>query len=645
MSEQLTVLAGRVLTMEDGTCLDDQAITLHDGRIAALGHRNETALMGRVVDWRDRTVMPGLADMHAHVDERADMLVNLAHGVTLLRNMWGTPWHLRWRDRVAVGLERGPYLVTTSPIVDGRGLSGTTFWPGSACVETAEEARAAVRRWVELGYSQVKAYNWLSHEALQGLGDACAEAGIILAGHCPASMTVQEAMEHGQTCFEHLTNYEYGALTDDGRTRLDGLLASGVSRWHPDVAEARTAMDPSRLADLAAEVAGRGVASAATLIVLDRMFGPKDFDDPRLALVSPTMVDVWRPENHVILAGMSPEERKRAGAAAQERTRRVVSALRDAGAKVLVGTDAPNPFVFQGSSVVEEMQLLVEAGYGIPEVLQMATRGAADFLGLDDRGRLTVGSAADLIAVNGDPRNSLVPLRQPSGVIVAGEVLERADLDRLLAEARSLLSAPPEELPDLGDAEGEELVGTYIRSNFDRVAGMTAVSCCAKGGGLARWTERTAERHRSETKRTVIDSTGLLVEAHVFRRHVDGEERVDVERGVDGSSYRVSITHLDGAITDATVEGPVIPSHDLGAHAFLASMARIGDEEVRALTLRESLLNGLPPRPATVLRSGGSFVVKDRSADVNVSADESFNELHVRDATEFLSLDRQDEAG
>ena len=640
MTATFTLLAGRVATMSDDGVLEDQAIEIADGRIVSLSDRETAVLASRVVDWRDRTVVPALADMHSHVSERADMLSNLAHGVTLLRNMWGNPWHLFWQKQVAAGREVGPHLVTTSPIVDGRGVTGTTFWPGSACVETAEQAHATVSRWAELGYAQVKAYNWLSHEALQALGDACAAAGISLVGHCPQDMTLQEAMGHGQTCFEHLTNYEYGALTPDSRQQLDTMLSSGVGRWHPDVAEARTGIDDARLRDLAAEVADRGVTSAATLIVLNRMFGEKDFDDPRLAWVPPAMIDFWRPENNIILRNLTPVDRNRIGTAAAERTGRVLGALRDAGARVLVGTDAPNPFVFQGSSVVEEMELLVAAGYSPAEVLRMATLDAADFLGLADRGRIGVGAVADLVGVIGDPVSSPAALRDPAGVIVAGQVLERRDLDRLLDEAREMLAAPADgELPAL--QADEELVGDYSRASFGRPAGRVRVSCCSPAAGLQRWTETSIDRDRVESRCTVIDGAGFVVEAQVDRVHGGSRDSATVRLSEDGASYELSVAHLDGSTTRGTMAGPMLPSHDLGAPALLAALALTDGQDLQALTLRDALDNGLIPEPVPVVRDGDGHVLQSKSSHIRVTGGDDLATYEVAEPTDVLTFTRQ----
>ena len=200
-----TILAGVVISMTDRGVLRDQAITVEGGRITAIEPRENGRISGNVVDWRERTLIPGLADCHVHVEEKADMLLNLAHGITTVRNMRGKPWHLDWRRRVEEGKELGPQVVTSTPMADGQGAPGTTVWPNSAMISDRDAAHRAVNRWAELGYQQVKAYQWLSADALAGLGEACRDTGLPLVGHCPQSLTVHEAIDRGQIGFEHLT--------------------------------------------------------------------------------------------------------------------------------------------------------------------------------------------------------------------------------------------------------------------------------------------------------------------------------------------------------------------------------------------------------------------------------------------------------
>ncbi len=76
---------------------------------------------------------------------------------------------------------------------------------------------------------------------------------------------------------------------------------------------------------------------------------------------------------------------------------------RELGVPVALGTDAGSLGVHHGISVREELRLLLEAGYTLPEAVQCATMTGAGLLGIRNMGTLTTGMPASWIAVKGGP--------------------------------------------------------------------------------------------------------------------------------------------------------------------------------------------------------------------------------------------------
>jgi imidazolonepropionase-like amidohydrolase len=76
---------------------------------------------------------------------------------------------------------------------------------------------------------------------------------------------------------------------------------------------------------------------------------------------------------------------------------------RELGVRVALGTDAGSLGVHHGISVREELKLLLEAGYTLPEAVQSATKTGAELLGIPEMGTLTPGMPASWIAVKGGP--------------------------------------------------------------------------------------------------------------------------------------------------------------------------------------------------------------------------------------------------
>jgi imidazolonepropionase-like amidohydrolase len=88
------------------------------------------------------------------------------------------------------------------------------------------------------------------------------------------------------------------------------------------------------------------------------------------------------------------------------------------------GTDTGPPGRFQGYFEHLELELLADAGLSPAAILAMATRGAADCLGLADMGDLAVGRWADLVVLTGDPLADIRASRTIESVWIGGRRLE-----------------------------------------------------------------------------------------------------------------------------------------------------------------------------------------------------------------------------
>ena len=103
-----------VIPMDRETVLHDQTVLIEDHKIIALGPADNTTVPGdaSIINGRAKYLIPGLAEMHAHVTslESVDHTLTLyvANGVTTARGMLGQPWHLKLRDNIANGSVLGP---------------------------------------------------------------------------------------------------------------------------------------------------------------------------------------------------------------------------------------------------------------------------------------------------------------------------------------------------------------------------------------------------------------------------------------------------------------------------------------------------------------------------------------------------------
>ena len=121
LAESLAIVNVNVIPMTSEVVLPGRSVVVTDGRIVAIGDVDTTALPedAAIIDGTDRYLMPGLAEMHAHVpgassqDLERVLGLFVANGVTLTRGMLGQPSHIELRRLLAEGEILGPRLFTS----------------------------------------------------------------------------------------------------------------------------------------------------------------------------------------------------------------------------------------------------------------------------------------------------------------------------------------------------------------------------------------------------------------------------------------------------------------------------------------------------------------------------------------------------
>jgi hypothetical protein len=197
-----------------------------------------------------------------------------------------------------------------------------------------------------------------------------------------------------------------------------------------------------KLAPLAGIVARSKVWVVPTLHLFNTVFAAGETDStirarPDFKLIPASELDfLWRARNQYwhgpASAVRTPARRQRY----VELRNRVAKALADSGANLLVGSDAPDWFMSEGYTFHRELEALVEAGLTPAQVLRMATRNAAEFLGATaEWGTIEVGKRADLVLLDANPLADIRSSTKIRGTMIGGRWLPRAELDRLTGVA------------------------------------------------------------------------------------------------------------------------------------------------------------------------------------------------------------------
>lgn len=402
-----------------------QSIVIQNGRIAAVGPAGSVALPrdARRVDADGRFVIPGLWDMHVHLDVPAGrevLAAYVANGVTGVRDMGGNWDTLRsWRRDIAEGRLVGPRIVASGPYLEGNPQPIPHIR-----IQTADEARRGVDSLARLGVNFVKVHTGITREMFFAIATRAREAGIPFAGHVPRVVGAADASEAGQRSIEHLLTVPTPCSPSDSvrllpryavqrvlgpcsSAPLDSLFAAFVRN--------RTWVTPTYVATV--EVAGwprRAVPGDAYARFLPDTL--KRF----VAAIFP-MPDSVPPDADVVGRDMLSRRVALAGA------------MRRAGVRLLAGTDAPLRNSPPGFGLAEELRMLAEGGVSLFDLLVVATREPAEALSRREHaGLIAPGHAADLVVLESDPLLDVGAYRRVWAVVTDGRLVDTASRRALL---------------------------------------------------------------------------------------------------------------------------------------------------------------------------------------------------------------------
>ncbi len=422
-----------VVSMSSPAIVPAQTVLVEDGIITAVGDVDEIRIPdgASLVDGTDRFLMPGLAEMHAHVAPAAsarlqrDFDLFVANGVTTVRGMLGEPGHIELRQRLLAGDVFGPRLITSGPSLNGRTVSG------------AQDARRQVREQADAGYDFIKIHPGLSDDEFTALAETANEAGIPFAGHVPVAAGLSKALALDMATIDHLDGY-FAALLPPGS------IGSGGYGGFFDFLLAKE-LDAGSIGAIAAATAAAGTWNVPTQTLIENRLSDARtaelFNRPEMRFVPPATVQRWADTRESLRAesGFDP-----AVAALAIRLRReIILALHRAGARLLLGSDAPQVFNVPGFSLHRELGVLVESGLSPFEALHTGTVAVAEFLG-SNTGLVEVGREADLVLLDANPLADIDNTRRIHGVMLRGRWLSRRALDeRLERLASGEQAAPP----------------------------------------------------------------------------------------------------------------------------------------------------------------------------------------------------------
>ena len=406
-----------VIPMTSEKVIPAQTVVVEDGVIKTIGAFNDVAVPedAQVVDGTDRYLMPGLTEMHGHVTGTGDAQVRrlfnlyLANGVTTVRGMLGRPAHLELRDAIESGDVFGPRFITSGPSFNGNSVS------------SAEQAERMVREQHAAGYDFLKIHPGLSASEFNTIADTANELGIPFAGHVPVSVGLSGALDKGIATIDHLDGYMAALLpantdTSGGYGGFFGVNLAGQ-------------VESERIGELVAATKAAGVGNVATQVLFEQWVNsvpPEELATrAEMRYVNSDTVDQWQRTKQATVSERGFDQA--VADRAIDIRRQIIRELHEAGAGLLLGSDAPQVFNVPGFSLHLELELMVASGLTPFEALATGTTATAEFFGLN-AGTIEVGRNADLVLIDANPLEDISNSARVHGVVVRGQWARSAEL-------------------------------------------------------------------------------------------------------------------------------------------------------------------------------------------------------------------------
>jgi len=319
----------------------------------------------------------------------------------------------------------GPTMYVSAPSLNGNSAPNP------------DTAIKLVRAHKAAGYDFLKIHPGLSRETYDAIARTARELDLTWAGHVPADVGLQHAMEVRQSTVDHLDGVLEATVPDSTAARLRNNTAS--------FAEFINGVQPARFADIARQMKATNTWNVPTILVWENLYSQSETAEemgarpelkywPRQAIAN----HVNQKRNQVAQQrqqGLTPE------LAAKYLTlrRQALKAVVDAGAPLLMGTDSPQLFMVPGFALHRELGLIASAGVTPYQIYESGAKNVAKYVSDQLRqdgnfGTVAVGNRADLVLLDANPLTSVANLTKRSGVMVRGRWVSAAEIEKGLAE-------------------------------------------------------------------------------------------------------------------------------------------------------------------------------------------------------------------
>jgi hypothetical protein len=440
-----------LIPMTSETVLANQTVVVQGKHITAVGSSNQTAVPhnAKVIDCNHAYLLPGLADMHMHLQNNwmsaawpvSPLKLYLANGVTTIRCFGpmgkSGQYALDWRKEIDSGRLDGPRILTCGPQLRGH-------------FKTNPEHLVIRQKYQRFDF--VKIYSYVTRNEYHTIVSTAKSLDFYTAGHIPFQVGLDGVLAEGMDEIAHIeellwefSEFDRGRYFESEGEWMSYVIHNTFQKFEPCLAltpQERDRKLDAMMAPVVSKFKGLTIPVCTTLVV-DDVIVQKLFELD-LFLQRPEIQYMPRGYRELLQAGNEKHQRQFKGGEVfapfkYALDKKLLTGLKSMGQPLLLSTDAGTGGmgIVPGFSLHDELEILVENGFTPYEAIAAGTSVASKVVGRmsgqDDFGTILPGKRADLLLLEQNPLENVTNTRKISGVMAAGRWYDQKALAAMIS--------------------------------------------------------------------------------------------------------------------------------------------------------------------------------------------------------------------